>query len=57
MTFLLRFYHERRSMYSKTYGMTLFGIDAHIVGVETDVGGGLPCFEMSGYLNTEVREA
>ena len=44
-------------MYSKTYGMTLFGIDAHIVGVETDVGGGLPCFEMSGYLNTEVREA
>ena len=33
-------------MYSKTYGMTLFGIDAHIVGVETDVGGGLPCFEM-----------
>lgn len=44
-------------MYSKTYGMTLFGIDAHIVGVETDVGGGLPCFEMSGYLNTEVKEA
>ena len=33
------------------------GIDARIVSVETDVGSGLPTFDMSGYLGTEVKEA
>ena len=35
----------------------LCGIDARIVSVETDVGSGLPTFDMSGYLGTEVKEA
>ena len=44
-------------MYSEVFGATFFGLSAFIVRVETDVGSGLPCFEMSGYLTNEVREA
>lgn len=44
-------------MYSEVHSTTIFGISAHIVTVETDVGFGLPVFEMSGYLANEVKES
>ncbi len=44
-------------MYSESYGAVFFGLSAFMVRVETDVGSGLPCFEMSGYLTNEVKEA
>lgn len=44
-------------MYSEAYGVAVFGLSAYIVRVETDMGPGLPCFEMSGLLTSEVREA
>lgn len=44
-------------MFSSITTAALCGIDARIVSVETDVGSGLPTFDMSGYLGTEVKEA
>ena len=44
-------------MFSKVNSTTIQGLSAHIVTVETDVGNGLPIFEMSGYLASEVKEA
>lgn len=44
-------------MFSSITSAALCGIDARIVNVETDVGCGLPTFDMSGYLGTEVKEA
>lgn len=44
-------------MYSEVFSMTLLGIESVVVKVETDAGMGLPCFEMSGYLAAQVREA
>ena len=44
-------------MYSEVYSVTLAGLDACIVKVETDAGDGLPSFEMSGCLAAQVTEA
>lgn len=44
-------------MYSEVFSVALAGLEACIVRVETDAGNGLPCFEMSGYLAAQVREA
>lgn len=44
-------------MYSEVFSMTLLGMESVLVKVETDAGMGLPCFEMSGYLAAQVREA
>lgn len=44
-------------MYTEIYSSTIVGLKAHTVSVETDVGPGLPCFEMSGFLSNEVKEA
>lgn len=44
-------------MFSSITSAALCGIDARIVSVETDVGCGLPTFDMSGYLGMEVKEA
>ena len=44
-------------MFSSVTSAALCGIDACIVNVETDVGCGLPTFDMSGYLGSEVKEA
>ena len=44
-------------MFSSITSAALCGIDACIVNVETDVGCGLPTFDMSGYLGAEVKEA
>ncbi len=44
-------------MYCEVFGATILGLSAYPVRVEVDAGPGLPCFDMSGYLNNEVREA
>lgn len=44
-------------MYSEVFSVTMAGLEAVIVNVETDAGDGLPYFEMSGYLASQVREA
>ena len=44
-------------MYSEVFSVTMAGLEAIIVNVETDAGDGLPYFEMSGYLASQVREA
>ncbi len=44
-------------MFSKTYAAAIHGIDALLVQVEADVNGGLPGFELVGFLASELREA
>lgn len=44
-------------MYSEVFSTTLIGLDAVVVNVEIDAGMGIPYFEMSGYLTTQVKEA
>ncbi|MCR5784652.1 MAG: YifB family Mg chelatase-like AAA ATPase [Eubacterium sp.] len=44
-------------MYSVVTTAMVLGIDCRFICVEADVSGGLPCFEMVGYLSSEVREA
>lgn len=44
-------------MFSKVNGATLFGVDAQIVSVETDISRGIPYFAMTGVLAAEVKEA
>ena len=42
-------------MYSEVFSTTLIGLDAVVVNVEIDAGMGIPYFEMSGYLTTQVK--
>lgn len=44
-------------MFCKVLSVTFLGISAQIVSVETDVGRGIPVFDMGGYLAGEVKEA
>jgi len=44
-------------MYSSVASAALCGLKAEIVKVEADVGGGLPSFDMGGFLGPEVKEA
>jgi len=44
-------------MFSKIHTAAILGIDAYLVDVEADVSDGLPCFDMVGYLSSEVKEA
>lgn len=44
-------------MFCEVFSTMIQGITAHIVSVETDVGRGLPVFDMGGYLSGEVKEA
>ncbi|RGY95447.1 YifB family Mg chelatase-like AAA ATPase [Clostridium sp. AM58-1XD] len=44
-------------MFSKVNSAGIMGIEGYLVGVEADVGNGLPGFSMVGYLAAEVREA
>ena len=44
-------------MLSITYSASVYGIDARLVKVETDVNNGLPGMEMVGLLSSEVKEA
>lgn len=44
-------------MYSKVYSSGIYGLEAQVIQVETDVSNGLPNFLMVGFLASAVREA
>lgn len=44
-------------MICKINSAMIYGVEACIVAIETDVGEGLPTFDMVGLLSSEVREA
>ncbi len=44
-------------MFSKVYGADVYGIEARVICIETDVSDGLPVFDMVGYLASAVKEA
>ena len=44
-------------MFTKVNSAGIRGIEGVLIGVEADVGDGLPGFSMVGYLSSEVREA
>lgn len=44
-------------MFSKSYCAAIHGIEGLPVQVEADVSDGLPCFDMVGFLASEVKEA
>ena len=44
-------------MLSKVKGLGLLGLDAFAVAVETDVGGGLPRFDIVGLPDASVKES
>ncbi|MBO4788031.1 MAG: magnesium chelatase, partial [Lachnospiraceae bacterium] len=44
-------------MFCSLYSFSVTGIDAAVIKTEVDVGNGLPCFDMVGYLAGEVKEA
>lgn len=46
-----------RSMFASVYGMTVLGLQAHLIRVEVDVANGLPSFDIVGLPNVAVREA
>ena len=44
-------------MYSKIKSCGVLGIDGYIVEIETDIGNGLPAFDIVGLGDTAIREA
>ncbi len=44
-------------MYCKVVSGALLGVDPYLVNVEVCVTDGLPCFDMVGFLGSEVKEA
>ncbi|MBO4627800.1 MAG: YifB family Mg chelatase-like AAA ATPase [Lachnospiraceae bacterium] len=44
-------------MFCSLQSFSVTGIEAAVIKVEVDVGNGLPCFDMVGYLSSEVKEA
>lgn len=44
-------------LFAAVYGMTVLGLQAHLIRVEVDVANGLPSFDLVGLPNTAVREA
>lgn len=44
-------------MFASVFGMSLIGLQAHLIRVEVDVANGLPSFEIVGLAATAVREA
>ena len=44
-------------MFAAVYGMTVLGLQAHLIRVEVDVANGLPSFDIVGLPNIAVREA
>ena len=47
----------KKVMMGKVYTAAIIGIEGKQVMVETDIGDGLPYFDMVGYLGSEVKEA
>ncbi len=44
-------------MFSSITSGTIHGVESYLIQVEVDVSKGLPCFQMVGLLNSEVKEA
>ncbi|MBP1759135.1 MAG: Mg chelatase-related protein, partial [Firmicutes bacterium] len=44
-------------MFAAVQGMTVLGLQAHLIRVEVDVSNGLPSFDIVGLPNVAVREA
>ncbi|MCM1246741.1 MAG: YifB family Mg chelatase-like AAA ATPase, partial [Roseburia sp.] len=44
-------------MYSKVFGASITGLEAHVIQIEADVSNGLPVFHMVGFLASAVKEA
>lgn len=44
-------------MFSKVISAAIRGISIELIHVETDIGDGLPAFDMVGLLSSEVRES
>lgn len=44
-------------MFATVYGMTVLGLQAHLIRVEVDVANGLPSYDIVGLPNVAVREA
>ncbi len=44
-------------MYNSIISASLIGIKAQLVKVEVDMGNGIPIFDMTGFLTTQVKEA
>jgi len=44
-------------MFAAVFGMTVLGLQAHLIRVEVDVANGLPSFDIVGLPNAAVREA
>lgn len=48
---------ERGKMYCQINAGGLYGLQSYVAQVEVDISRGLPCFDMVGLLDSEVREA
>ena len=48
---------ERGKMYCQINAGGLYGLQSYVAQVEVDISKGLPCFDMVGLLDSEVREA
>lgn len=44
-------------MFARIYGSTILGLQGNIITVETDIGNGLPSFEIVGLATTAVKES
>ena len=44
-------------MLAKVFSAGLLGLDAHLIEVEVDIGGGLPQFSIVGLPDATVRES
>ena len=44
-------------MYCQINAGGLYGLQSYVAQVEVDISKGLPCFDMVGLLDSEVREA
>lgn len=47
---------ERGKMYCQINAGGLYGLQSYVAQVEVDISKGLPCFDMVGLLDSEVRE-
>ncbi len=57
MTANILSYRGGDGMFAAVYGMTVLGLQAHLIRVEVDVSNGLPSFDIVGLPNVAVREA
>ena len=44
-------------MFSMVKSVGIFGIDSYMLGIEADVSGGLPCFDVVGLPDAAVKES